>query len=97
MAAREKGHVHYVEQLEKLIPFISSERTFRQDVSELATGVNIFHVDHWVKMDPVKQPIKCHFVGTGYMSHRQTPAFNDHPDHGRIASTGTTKRYGGKV
>ena len=27
------------------------------------------------------QPIRCHFVDSGHMSHRRTPVFDDHPDH----------------
>ena len=57
VAARMKRNVHNV--LEKLIPFITSKRTFRQDVSELATGVNVLHSDHWVNIDPVEQPINA--------------------------------------
>ena len=47
--------------------FSSSEcqRTFRQDVSELAADVNIFPLELWVKIDPVGQPIKCYSVGSG--------------------------------
>ena len=26
-------------------------------------------------------PVRCHSVGTGHMSHRLAPAFNDHLDH----------------
>ena len=57
VAARIKRNVHCV--LEKLIPSITSKRTFRQDVSELATGVNELHSDHWVNIDPVEQPINA--------------------------------------
>ena len=76
MAAREKGNVQYVEQLEKLIAFIASTRTFRQDGSELATGVTTVHLDQWVKSDPVEQPVMCHSLGTGYKSHRRAPTLS---------------------
>ena len=49
----KKRNVHHVEQLEKSVPFITNERSFSQDVSELAMGVDTFHLDHWVKIDPV--------------------------------------------
>ena len=78
MAARGKGNV---QQLEKIIPFITSKRTFRQDVSELATGVNIFHLDDRFQIDPVEQTIKCHSACTGYMSHRRAPGFDDDLNH----------------
>ena len=80
MDAREERIVHYVEQSEKLVPFVTCQRTFRQEVSELAAGVNIFPLELWVKIDPVGQPIKCHSVGSGNMSHRRTAAFGDNLD-----------------
>ena len=49
MAAREKRIVLHVEQSEKLAPFATCARNFRQDGSELATGVNIFPLELWVK------------------------------------------------
>ena len=75
MAARE----------EKLGPFVTSGSTFDQNVGELASVGNMCNSDHSVKIDPVEQPIKCLSVGSGHMSHRQTPAFNDHLDHCLIA------------
>ena len=41
MGAREKRSVHDVERLEKLVPSITSECSFGQDVSELALGVDV--------------------------------------------------------
>ena len=65
MAAREERNAHCIEFLERLIPFIASKRTFREGARELATGVNMFSMDHWVEIDPVKQPFKCHSLGAG--------------------------------
>ena len=58
-----------------------SERFFGQDVSASVLGVHVFHTDHWVKVDPVKQPIKCNSVGAGYVSHGRTSAFNNRFDY----------------
>ena len=65
-------------------PSSECQRTFRQDVSDVATGVNILPLELWVKIDPVGQPIKCYSVGSGNMSHRRTPAVSDHLDHSLI-------------
>ena len=72
---REQRSVHYIEQLEKWVPFVTSECPFGQDVSELASGVNILFLYLRVKIDPVGQPVKCHSVGSGNVSHRRTLAF----------------------
>ena len=60
---------------------IKSKRTFRLDVSDLTTSVNFSHCDDWVKTDPHEKHFKCFDVESGYMSHRQTPAFDHHFDH----------------
>ena len=44
-------------------------------------GVNESHLDHWVKVDLVRQPIKCHSVGAGHVSQCRTPAFHNQLDH----------------
>ena len=36
-----------------------SNKTFGQEVSELALGVHIFDLDHWIKINPVEKPVKC--------------------------------------
>ena len=46
-AVREKRNVHNVEPLEKMIPFVTSECPFGQNVSELASGVNVFDLYLW--------------------------------------------------
>ena len=54
MDAKEKRDVHNVDQLEKTIPFDTSECPFNQDFSELAAGVNVFDLDLWVQIDSVE-------------------------------------------
>ena len=66
-AARKNRHIHDVEQLEQLLPFVTSECSSGRDGCELASGVNIFHVERWVKIVPVEQPVKSYSVGAGYM------------------------------
>ena len=79
MAARGKSENHFVEQLEKLVPFITekmvpfiaSERPVRHDVSGFASGVNKFDLDHWVMVDLVRPPVKCHSASAGKVLHRR--------------------------
>ena len=46
--------VHDVEQTEKMIPFITSETAFRQDVGKLVFGINVLDLDCGVPLDSVK-------------------------------------------
>ena len=63
-----------------MLPFVTGEVPFCRYVCELASGVDVV-VNLGVKIDPVKQPVESHPVGSGYVSHRWTCAFNDHVDH----------------
>ena len=81
MAAREHRRPHDVERTEKMIPLITGEIAFRQQVCELVFGVHIVDLDLGVHIDSVKQPIKRDSVGSGDVSHRRTSAFNDRLDH----------------
>ena len=67
-----------------MIPFISCEIPLCQDVCELILGVNVFDLGFWVKINPIKQPIKSHSMSSGNMSHCWTPAFHNHFDHSLI-------------
>ena len=58
MAARECREIHDVEQIQKMVPFVTRETTFGQYVSELVFGVNISDLDFGIKIDSVKQPIQ---------------------------------------
>ena len=67
------AETHNVEQTEKMIPLITGEMAFRQQVCELAlvsTHVWIFGFKLIVK-----QPMKRDSVGSGHVSHRRTLAF----------------------
>ena len=58
MAASEERFTRDVEQSN----LSTSGGFFGQYVSELIVSVIIFHLDQWVKIDPVEQPIKCNTV-----------------------------------
>ena len=64
-----------------MVPLITCEASFGQQVSWLGFGVNKFDSYFGVRVDSVKQPIKSNSVGSGYMCHRRTSAFNDHLHH----------------
>ena len=67
-----------------MIPLISRETSFGQNVSELVFGVNIFDWDLGFHVDSVKQPIMRNSVGSRHLSHCGTSSF-DHPfDHSFI-------------
>ena len=63
-----------------MVPFITSESAFGQNVCELISGVDIIDLDLWVHIDAVEQPIQGHSVGAGYVSHRRTSVFKNHLD-----------------
>ena len=67
--------------LQKMIPLITCEIPFGQDVFELVFGVNVFDLDRGVQIDSIEQPIKSNSVSSGDVSHCRTPSFNDHFDH----------------
>ena len=54
MAKSTHREVNNVEQTKKVIPFISWETSFGQDVRELVFGVNIFDLDLGFQIDSVK-------------------------------------------
>ena len=58
-----------------MIPFITCETAFCQDVCKLILGVNIFDLTLGIKINPIKQPIKSNSVSSGDVSHRWTSAF----------------------
>ena len=61
-----------------MVPLITSEGALGQYVSKLVSGAEVFDLNLWIKIDPVNRPIKRNPVGSGYVSHRQTSAFDDH-------------------
>ena len=70
-----------VKRTQQMIPLITREISFGQNVSELVFGVDVFDLDLGVQINSTKQPIKSNSVSPGNMSHCGTPSFNDHLDH----------------
>ena len=65
----------------KIAPFITSETSFDQHVSELVFGVNIFDLDLAFPVVSIQQPSLRDSVGSGNVSHHWTSSFDDHLDH----------------
>ena len=70
-----------IEQTQQMIPLITREISFCQNVSELVFGVDVFDLDFGVQINSIKQPIKSNSVSPGNVSHCGTSSFNDHFDH----------------
>ena len=58
-----------MEKTQQMIPLITREISFCQNVSELVFGVDVFDLDFRVQINSIKQPIKCNSVSLGNMSH----------------------------
>ena len=56
-------------------------RWCHSNVCALVSSVDIVDLNLRIKIDPVKQPVKRNSVGSGYVSHSRTSAFNFHLDH----------------
>ena len=70
-----------IEQAQQMIPFVTCETSFGQNVSELVFGVDVLDSDLWVQVNSIEQPIKRNSVGPENMSHCGTPSLDDHFDH----------------
>ena len=70
-----------IKQGQQMIPFITCEIPFCQDVCDLVFGVDVFDLDFWVQINSIEQPIKSNSVSPGNMSQCRTPSFYDHFDH----------------
>ena len=68
-------------QMEKLVSLITCELALCQNVCELVLGVDIFDLNLWIQINSVKQPVKRNSVGSGYVSHCRTSAFDDNFSH----------------
>ena len=73
-----------VQQIQQMIPLITCEIYFGQNVSKLVFGVDVFDLDFGVQINSIEQPIKSNSVGSGNVSHCRTSSFNDHLDHNFI-------------
>ena len=70
-----------IEQAQQMIPLITCEMSFGQNVSELVLGVDVLDLDFWVQVDSIEQPINSNSVSPGNMSHCGTPSLYNHLDH----------------
>ena len=73
-----------VEQMKNIVPFVSCEITFGQNVCELMFGVNVPDLNLGIQFNSVNQPIQSNSVGSGNMSRCGTSAFYYHLNHGFI-------------
>ena len=64
-------------QIEKIVPLITCEIPFCQYVCKLVFGVDMLDLNFGVQVDSVKQPVKSNSVGSGYVSHCWTSAYDD--------------------
>ena len=58
IVARISRKAHDIDQIQKVIPLISRETSFGQNVSESVFSVNILDLDRGFQVDSVKQPVK---------------------------------------
>ena len=80
IAARGHGIAHDVELTEIMVPFITCETAFRQNVGELVFGINVFDFDFGIQVHSFKLPIELDSV-SGHVSHRRISAFKNYPNH----------------
>ena len=73
-----------VEQMKKIVPFVTCEITFGQNVCELMFGVNVPNLNLGVQINSVKQSIQSNSVG--FLKHVSLWDFGlyYHLDHGFI-------------
>ena len=70
-----------LEHMVKILPLITCEISLCQYVCKLVFGVDILDLNLWIQIDSVKEPVKSGSVGSGYVSHCWTSAFDDHLNH----------------
>ena len=66
-----------LKQMKKIVPLITCEILFCQYVCKLVFCVDIVDLNLGVQINSVKQPIWSNSVGSGYVSHCWTSAFDD--------------------
>ena len=62
LCAARRAEMADVEQMKKIIPFVTCEITFGQNVCELMLGVSVSNLNFRIKINPVKQPIQSNSV-----------------------------------
>ena len=64
VSATSKAEMGDVEQMKKIVPFVTCEITFAQNVCELVFGVNVPDLNLGVQINSVRQPIQSNSVGS---------------------------------
>ena len=67
--AASKAEKANVEQMKEIVPFVTCEITFCQNVCELMFGVDVSNLNFRIKINSVKQPIQSNSVGSWHMSY----------------------------
>ena len=72
-----------VEQMKKIVPFVTCEITFGQNVCDLMFGVKVSNLNFRIKINSVKQPIQSN---SEFLTHVSlwASAFDCHVNHGFI-------------
>ena len=86
-----------VTQAQQMIPLITLEISFGQNVCELIFGVDVFDLDFGIQINSIKQPIESNSLNPGNMSHCKAPSFNDHLYHCFIVFEHTVKLLDARI
>ena len=86
-----------IKQGQQMIPFITCEISFGQDVCELVFGVDALDSDFGVQINSIEQPIKSNSVSSGDVSHCGTSDFHNHFNYSFIPQTHTIKLLGSRI
>ena len=64
LGTTERAEMTDVEQVKKIVPFVTCEISFCQYVCNLVFGVKLPDLNHKIQLDSVKQPIQSNIVGS---------------------------------
>ena len=64
LSSTERAEMGDAEQMNKIVPFVTCEITFRQYVCELVFGVDVPDLNLGIQINPIKQPIQSNSVGS---------------------------------
>ena len=82
-----------VTQITKIVPIITCEVNFCQNVCDLVFGgVDVLDLNLGVQINSVTQQVKSNSVDSGYVSHCWTSAFDVHFNHRFIVLKMSSRR-----
>ena len=58
LTAARRAEMADVEQMKKIVPFVTCESTFGENVGKLMFGINVSSLNFRIKINSVKQPIQ---------------------------------------